>query len=60
MLRGLGFAQVATLSGGTLTMAQSVPWLRSAIEIREPVVTYAEVGASCTLEVLESVPASRG
>ncbi|MGB3013708.1 MAG: FAD-dependent oxidoreductase, partial [Candidatus Nanopelagicales bacterium] len=28
MLKGLGFQQVATLSGGTLTMEHSVPWLR--------------------------------
>ena len=56
ILKGLGFQQVATLSGGTLTMEHSVPWLRPLDVHRGPVVTYAEEDAACALEVLDEVP----
>jgi NADPH-dependent 2,4-dienoyl-CoA reductase/sulfur reductase-like enzyme/rhodanese-related sulfurtransferase len=56
MLKGLGFQQVATLSGGTLTMEHSVPWLRPLNGHREPIINYAEEDAACALEVLDEVP----
>ncbi|MBK9434918.1 MAG: FAD-dependent oxidoreductase [Micrococcales bacterium] len=56
MLKGLGFQQVATLSGGTLTMEHSVPWLRPLNGHREPIINYAEADAACALEVLDEVP----
>ncbi len=56
VLVGLGFERVATLSGGTLTMEHAVPWLRSAVHARGPVVTYAEDDSGCVLQVLEEVP----
>ena len=56
MLKGLGFQQEATLSGGTLTMEHSVPWLRPLNGHREPIINYAEEDAACALEVLDEVP----
>lgn len=55
ILKGNGFGRVSTLSGGTLTMENAVPWLNGVGE-PEQVVTYAEDDAGCALEVLEDVP----
>lgn len=55
-LKGLGFEQVATLSGGTMTMEHAVPWLGAAFEDPAPIVTYAEDDRGCMLQVLDEVP----
>jgi rhodanese-related sulfurtransferase len=60
ILKGLGFPQVSTLSGGTLTMEHAVPWLNALDEKPGPVVTYAEETAGCALEILEEVPFAGG
>jgi hypothetical protein len=49
ILKGSGFQQVATLSGGTMTMEHAVPWLRAEFELPTPVVTYAEDDRGCVL-----------
>ncbi len=56
VLKGLGFARVATLSGGTMTMEHAVPWLAAAFAVPGPVVTYAEDDRGCALRVLDEVP----
>ena len=58
ILKGNGFAQVATLSGGTLTMEHCVAWLQVGDQGPEPVVTYAEDDSACGLQILEPVPAT--
>lgn len=55
-LTGLGFQNVATLSGGTMTMEHAVPWLRASFTAPGPVVPYAEDDRGCALRVLEDVP----
>ena len=56
ILKGSGFPNVATLSGGTMTMEHAVPWLRAEFELPTPVVTYAEDDRGCVLRVLDEVP----
>lgn len=58
ILKNSGFSQVATLSGGTMTMEHAVPWLRAEFELPSPVVTYAEDDRGCVLRVLNEVPFS--
>ncbi len=60
ILKGSGFTQVATLSGGTLTMEHSVAWLQVGDQGPEAVVTYAEDDSTCGLRILEPVPATAG
>lgn len=55
-LTGLGFEQVATLSGGTLTMERAVPWLQPGDARPSPVVNYAEDDTACALRILDEVP----
>ncbi|HQR79230.1 MAG TPA: FAD-dependent oxidoreductase [Actinomycetota bacterium] len=59
-LTGLGFEQVATLSGGTLTMERAVPWLQPGDERPSPVVNYAEEDTACALRILDEVPFTAG
>ncbi|MCU0280028.1 MAG: FAD-dependent oxidoreductase [Candidatus Nanopelagicales bacterium] len=58
LLTGSGFEHVATLSGGTLTMEHSVPWLQVGDTQPAAVVTYAEDDSECGLRILEPVPAT--
>lgn len=55
-LTGLGFSDVATLSGGTMTMEHAVPWLKASYAAPGPMITYAEDDRGCALRVLEDVP----
>jgi NADPH-dependent 2,4-dienoyl-CoA reductase/sulfur reductase-like enzyme/rhodanese-related sulfurtransferase len=53
-----GFSDVATLSGGTMTMRAAVPQLRRVVgapAATAPIVTYAETGSGCELDELFAV-----